>query len=367
VNTVEHKMAAAVRVFGEETVVNDSAMRLCFIVEDRYRNDGMPLEVARELSRRGHDIELLEPQRSVTAISEVLEEGARFDAYVLKTVSDGPGLSILEAVSAAGHVTINAARSVRLARDKAVAAAVARSRGLPVPLTYFAATRDLVHLVPAEMYPIVVKPANGSSCECIYLVNSPADLGRLDELGNDRRFFLVQPYAPNPGVDVKLYCMDGEVFVTHQRSPLHPSGCREPSLRPLTDELEHLAREVGSVFGLGLYGVDVVETDNGWLVLDVNDFPSFSFVPNAAKRVADAVIRLAQQGYEPASLRPTPTNIANIAPRQNTVNKRTGIKRTTNTVNTANTASKHPEFIDLAAIESEYERVNGALTKTGVA
>ncbi len=324
-------------------MIDDSAMRLCFILEDKYRNDGMPLEVARNLSDRGHRIELLEPQHSVTAISEVLEEGARFDAYVLKTVSDGPGLSILEAVSAAGHVTINAARSVRLSRDKAVAAAIARSHGLPVPLTYFAATRDLVHLVPPEMYPIVVKPANGSSCECIYLINTPGELGCLDALGDDRRFFLVQPYAPNPGVDVKLYCMDGEVFVTHQRSPLHPSGCREPSLRPLTNELESLAREVGRVFGLGLYGVDVVETENGWLVVDVNDFPSFTFVPEAPKRVGDAVIRLALRGLE------APSNVSE------------------KDVERANEFKTQPVIIDLTAIESGYELASQRPTALEVA
>jgi ribosomal protein S6--L-glutamate ligase len=268
-------------------------MRLCFVVEDRYRNDGMPLEVARRLAAWGHHIELLEPQRSVTAISEVIADGARFDAYVLKTVSDGPGLSILDAAAAAGHVTINGAPSVRLARDKAVAAAVGRSHGLPVPLTYFAAKRDLVRLVPHELYPIVVKPASGSSCEGVHLVRAPDQLAVLDETADDGRFLLVQPYAVNPGVDVKLYCIDDEVYATRQASPLHPDVNVRPELIELTSDLDALAREVGRVFGLSLYGVDVVESPQGWMVVDVNDFPSFKHVPDAVSRVASAVLRLA--------------------------------------------------------------------------
>ena len=271
-------------------------MRLCFVVEDRYRNDGMPLEVARRLSAWGHHIELLEPQRSVTAISEVIADGARFDAYVLKTVSDGPGLSILEAAAAAGHLTINCAPSVRLARDKAVAAAVGRSHGLPVPLTYFAAKRDLVRLVPHELYPIVVKPANGSSCEWVYLVRAPEELTVLDEMADDNRFLLVQPYAANPGVDVKLYCIDDEVYATRQPSPLHPDVRVKPELIDLTSDLDSLARAVGRVFGLSLYGVDVVESPHGWMIVDVNDFPSFKHVPDAVSRVASAVLRLAGRG-----------------------------------------------------------------------
>jgi len=268
-------------------------MRLCFVVEDRYRNDGMPLEVARRLVAWGHDIELLEPQRSVTPISEVIADGARYDAYVLKTVSDGPGLSILEAASAAGHRTINCARSVRLARDKAVAAAMARRHGIPIPLTYFAAKRDLVRLVPHELYPIVVKPANGSSCESVHLVRTPEQLPLLDGVLGDDRFLLVQPYASNPGVDVKLYCIEDEIYATRQSSPLHPDVDVEPALIELPSELEALAREVGNVFGLSLYGVDVVESAQGWVVVDVNDFPSFKYVPDAVGRVASAVVRLA--------------------------------------------------------------------------
>jgi ribosomal protein S6--L-glutamate ligase len=266
--------------------------RLCFIVEDRYRYDGMPLEVARRLSAWGHHVELLEPQRSITAISEVAVDGARFDSYVLKTVSDGPGLSILEAAAAAGHVTINSAASVRLARDKAVAAAVARRHGLPTPLTYFAAKRDLVQLVPPELYPIVVKPANGSSCESIYLLHSPLDLGLLADIADEDRFLLVQPYAANPGEDIKLYCIGDEVFATRQPSPLHPDSGIAPELIALDPELEKLTHEVGRVFGLSLFGIDVVESPHGWVVIDVNDFPSFKQVPDAVSRVASAILHL---------------------------------------------------------------------------
>ena len=78
-------------------------MRLCIIVEERYRHDGMPLRVAEQLLAWGHDVDLLQPQSSVTCLSELGGGDSRpYDAWVLKTVSEGPGLSILEAVAAAG-------------------------------------------------------------------------------------------------------------------------------------------------------------------------------------------------------------------------------------------------------------------------
>ena len=84
-------------------------VHLCVIVEEKYRLDGMPLDVARALDDLGHDVELLEPQRALTVVSEIARDGGVYDAYVLKTVSDGPGLSILDAASATGHMTINRA------------------------------------------------------------------------------------------------------------------------------------------------------------------------------------------------------------------------------------------------------------------
>ena len=46
-----------------------SAMRLCFIVEERYRADGMPMAVVQQLRAWGHDVDVLEPQSSATCLS----------------------------------------------------------------------------------------------------------------------------------------------------------------------------------------------------------------------------------------------------------------------------------------------------------
>src|ERR1700693_661329 len=94
-------------------------MRFCFIVEAQYRNEPMPMVVAHQLVDWGHDVDVLEPQSNITCLSDIARAG--YDAYVLKTVSEGPGLSILEAAEAAGIPTINQARAIRQVRDKAVA------------------------------------------------------------------------------------------------------------------------------------------------------------------------------------------------------------------------------------------------------
>ncbi len=65
---------------------------------------------------------------------------------------------------------------------------------------------------------------------------------------------------------------------------------------PLPAEVAQIAAQVGEVFGLDLYGVDVLLGPDGPVVVDINDFPSFRQVPDAVARVARAVLRLARTG-----------------------------------------------------------------------
>lgn len=265
--------------------------RLCFIVEEKYENDVMPGVVADALVSWGHEVDILRPHSMLTDVSALL--GKAYDALVLKTVSSGPGLSILEAAGAAGVATVNDYRAIRLARDKAVAASRARAAGIPFPTTFFASRAGVLAQVPRAQYPLVIKPNNGSSCEQIFRVNGPEELEHLDL--DDSGFLLAQPYLPNPGYDVKLYNTGDEVFAAVKRSPLHPGEDVVEELIPVTPELRALAIAVGRAFGLDIYGVDVVETSRGWVVLDVNDFPSFGKVPDVAWRLARTVLRLAHR------------------------------------------------------------------------
>jgi ribosomal protein S6--L-glutamate ligase len=266
-------------------------MRFCFILEKQYRDQSMPRVIADQLLKWRHDVDLLEPDASITCLSDLTKQG--YDAYILKTVSDGPGLSILEAAEASGIPTINNSRAIRLVRDKAVTTAFAQAHGLPIPYTYFVAHPGLLRQVPAQDYPLVIKPTNGSSCQGIHRLNSPADLARLEITDSNARFFLAQHYVENTGFDIKLYVAGTDVYAVAKRSPLHPDVEVSKRLIPVTLELRKLALRVGKIFGLDIYGLDVVETVHGPVVVDINDFPSFGQVPHAIPLVSAYILQLA--------------------------------------------------------------------------
>jgi ribosomal protein S6--L-glutamate ligase len=295
-------------------------MRLCFIIEEKYRHESMPLAVAYQLRRWGHDIALLQPHATATPLFDLVTQ--RYDAYVLKTASDGPGLSILEAAEVAGIPTINNARSIRLVRDKAVAIAAARAHGMPIPPTYFVARPRLLTQIPPENYPLVVKPSNGSACREIYRVHHPADLATLALPDGAHAFLLAQRYVDNPGFDIKLYVAGTQVYAVRKKSPLHPDVHVTEGLIPVTPELRTLALNVGALFGLDLYGVDVVQTPAGWVGLDINDFPSFGGVPGAVGRIAQFILHVAQRAARQRHRDPTSdaraglTDAQSVPPKQ---------------------------------------------------
>lgn len=270
-------------------------MKLAFLVEEHYRHDGMPLDVVRQLDAWGHHVDIVRPGSSLIELSDLIRAGSH-DAWVLKTVSGGPGLSMLEAAAALGLTTINDARAIRSVRDKAVAAVIARAHGLPMPVTYFAAVPELLSSIPADRYPLVVKPVGGSSGRSVHLVSTPAELARLGgELAGEGPL-LAQAYVRNSGQDLKVYSISGELHATVRRSPLHPEHPVRESRVPLPSGTAALMHRIGAAFGLDLFGVDIIEGPDGPMVVDINDFPSFRCVPDGVARVARAVLDLASGG-----------------------------------------------------------------------
>jgi ribosomal protein S6--L-glutamate ligase len=213
---------------------------------------------------------------------------------VLKTVSDGPGICILEAAAAAGIGAINDPRSIRLVRDKAAAAARARAALIPFPLTYFIVDVRRAELIPPEHFPLVIKPSNGSSTREVHRVEHPDELHEL-ELDPHDRFFLAQRYVHNEGYDLKLYGIGREIFAVMRASPLHPAQCVSEGQVPVTPELAAIARNVRRVFGLDIFGVDVVRSADGWVAVDINDFPGFGGVPEAVALVSRRIAHIARR------------------------------------------------------------------------
>ncbi len=261
-------------------------MRLYFILVRRVPPVPSPVlvEAFDLLSRRGFEIESGIPEELVASPEDVRVE---HDLYVLKSHTE-LSLSLAGVLHAQSARLLNPYASCMATQNKIVAAHRLRAGGVPVPRTWVTGDLELLRPV-AEDLPLIVKPYLGHRGAGIHVVRSPADLARVPEPAVP---VIVQEYVEGRGEDLKLYVVGEEVFAV--RKPFSEGSFAVPG-RPsdVSTEIRDIAHRCGELFGLGLFGLDVVESDDGPFVVDLNYFPGYKGVPNAAERIASYVERYA--------------------------------------------------------------------------
>ena len=136
-------------------------------------------------------------------------------------------------------------------------------------------------------YPIIVKPVFGDNAEGIVVLEEPADLLRLRWRDPE---LIAQEYRPGSGADLKLYVIEDFIAAVRRPSPISPCTARSLGGVTVNDSLREIVNRVSKVFGLRFFGVDCLEVDGRLEVLEVNDFPNYSSVPNASEVLARRVL-----------------------------------------------------------------------------
>jgi ribosomal protein S6--L-glutamate ligase len=244
-------------------------------------------EVIRLLQGRGASVEAIYADELLTDIGTL---GVAHDLYVLKSKTDTT-LSLAGVLHAAGAAILNPYPVSAACRDKIVLTGVLRGAGVPLPETYVTGQpAPLAELLQAG--PIVVKPYRGSEGRDVRVVR------RVDELDDiptgDGPLFAQRYHAPS-GRDRKLYRIGDQVFGVKRVWPIrtHDDKLGEPF--EVTGHLREIALRCGAAFGITLYGLDVIESDDGPYIVDFSSFPGFKGVPDAARLLADYIWRVAQQ------------------------------------------------------------------------
>jgi ribosomal protein S6--L-glutamate ligase len=261
-------------------------MRVACLLDRRAHRIPTPLleSVFARLERHGIRLHAMVPEEQLIRADALEPE---YDLYLLKSQTQ-LALSLAAILHAKGARLVNRYPACAAVRDKVVAAGRLSAAGVPAPSTWV--THDLA-LVEAllERGPLVVKPQNGLHGAGVHVLRRPADLAALPPPVGPQ---LVQDYVEGSGSDLKLYVVGSHVLGV--RKPFSRDSYSEPG-EPC--EVPEAARDValrcGRAFGLGLYGLDVIESANGPVVVDVNYFPGYRGIPGADALVADYVERLA--------------------------------------------------------------------------
>ena len=240
-------------------------------------------ELAGAWRERGFDPELVPPLRLRASLRPGDSVLARID--VLPTL-DGvePGLLELLLLERAGVRILNPAAMLLCAHDKLRTAYLLARARLPHPWTMQLAPGEDV---PRLVAPVVLKPRFGSWGSDVFRCDSEHELARrLEEVGT-RSWFrrhgaLVQELVVPRGYDLRVVVAGGTTVGAVKRvaargewrTNISLGGSRSPCVPSATASA--LAEAAAAAVGADLVGVDLLPTDDGYVIVELNAAVEFN-------------------------------------------------------------------------------------------
>ena len=276
-----------------------TAPSVAIVVERRHLENRAIRDAHTALEAAGGGVQLVVPDPD--RLFDIPAEAPSWDAVVSRG-RDPAVLALVAAAAALGVLTINPPRAIDLVRNKVAMQAILARHGLPLPQAWFAAEPAAFRGVPRERFPLVVKPFDGDGSAGLWLLMAPADAALLPPFEGRRSLYVAQEYLETDGWDLKLYGVGGRVWAVRKPAPVRFAGSGPGLLQPteeaeptvLDARLRDIALTAGRACGLELWGVDVAMTPAGPYVMEVNDFPTYSAVPEAGACIAHHILSLAQ-------------------------------------------------------------------------
>jgi ribosomal protein S6--L-glutamate ligase len=182
-----------------------------------------------------------------------------------------------------GLQSLNSAEAISCSRDKLLASQLFVRRGLNVPVTGFASspldTKDLIEMVGGA--PLIVKLLEGAQGRGVVLAETQkAAESVINAMKSINANLLVQEFIKEAGgKDLRCFVVGGKVVATIERvaalgdyrSNLHQGGHAQ-AVRIQSEE-RRLAIAATRAMGLDVAGVDIIRSDRGPLLLEVNSSP----------------------------------------------------------------------------------------------
>jgi ribosomal protein S6--L-glutamate ligase len=270
-------------------------MKLFFMVVRRVPPVPSPVlvEAYDILRRRGYEVDEGIAEEMLTR-PDLLN--VSHDLYILKSHTE-LSLSLAGILYSQGARLLNPFPSCYLTQNKIVVSRLLQLADVPAPRSWVTGDLSLLRSL-AEETTLIVKPHLGHRGAGIHFVRNPNDLEKLPQPESP---IIIQEFIEGTGEDLKIYVVGDQVFGV--KKPFSESSFTVPGRPvPISEDVRQLSLRVGKVCGLGLYGLDIIESPRGPFVVDVNFFPGYKGVPDVAPLIADYIDGYAQGrfGLNPA-------------------------------------------------------------------
>ncbi len=273
--------------------------------------------------QRGHEALVLDTLKCYIDIASlrpgIYYKGSRlegFDAVIPRIGASITfyGLAVLRQFEMIGVFPLNESVAIGRSRDKLRSLQLLARKGIGLPVTSFAHdvhnTQDVIDLVGG--IPLVVKLLEGSQGRGVVLAETfkaaESVIDAFRELGAD---FLVQEFIQEAGgTDLRCLVIGDKVVAAMKRqaregefrSNLHRGGTA--STIRLTPEERSTAVRAARIIGLNVAGVDILRSNHGPLVMEVNSSPGLEGIERVTgKDVAGMMIEYIEKHARPHKTR----------------------------------------------------------------
>ena len=240
-----------------------------------------------------------------------LNELEELDAVLVRDVGASPALEqisfkfdLLRLFEDSGVPVVNSPAAIQNAANKFFSLHLLKQAGLPFPRTVVTSELEVAERAVAEFGTAVVKPVFGSQGRGVLKLESLEQnlKSKLAGVLKERGVLYLQEFVPNPGRDIRVFVVGGEVVgaiyrIPQSQSQSHSSsfvsnlsqGGRAVKCEP-TAEVRELAVRAAKAVGADFAGVDLLEGkgkgegagegkveeagDEGARLLEVNATPS---------------------------------------------------------------------------------------------
>jgi len=274
------------------------------LTDRRYLRQRMPAALVEWLKAAGARTRVVVAEEVVAGVGPAARDavgdpwaGVAPGDVVLARTRNLFALSLLPAVEAREGVRVlTPSGPIAAVRDKPRTALRLAELGIPMPPTFMADAPATLTELGGTRFPMLLKPHAGDNARGIALARTPEE---LDELEWHDGMVVAQQFVETDGYDLKIYAVGDRVWGVRRPSPLNlgrrPRDRQEFELVALDESRRELARACGRAFGLALFGIDVLESPEGPLVVDVNEFPNYTGIDEAVEAAGRLVLDSARE------------------------------------------------------------------------
>lgn len=182
---------------------------------------------------------------------------------------------------------INSHQALSLSSNKLISDEIMKQSGLKVPRTVFASKEKILGSLDNSVFPALVKPLYGRSKGVIH-VNSSQGLINLR-----KKWIYLQKFIPHNDGVTRIYKI-GKVV----ESFFHPSEGEAWEVS-VPDETMKGALRCFDRMEMEIGGMDLLEGEDGYYALEVNDFPKgIKLIGNWSQIITDLVVETLQRNQE---------------------------------------------------------------------